>query len=250
MAKIIRDYIDHWFDYGLDVDNRTIYLGSASYEEGGGESGVDHLMAEYFIKAIHMLERASSNQDKPIFVIMNNPGGDWYHGMGIFDAIRACKNHVTIKVFGHAMSMGSIILLAADERIMSPNSKFMIHYGYDGCNNHSKIFEKWGDEGKRINYHMENIYLDDMMQKDKIMAEAGQEDYMETVLANIMNKQQELQYPPPKKIKYHFSKDPEKRREDIRKILIQMLNFDTILTAQETVDIGFSDSVLEDKVQE
>ena len=207
MARIVRDHIDHWFDYGLDMDNRTIYLGSASYDDDGGESGVDHLMAEFFIKSIHMLEMASSNKEKPITVIMNNPGGDWYHGMGIFDAIRACKNHVTIKVFGHAMSMGSVILLAADERIMSPNSKFMIHYGTEGGYNHSKIFAKWADEGKRINYHMENIYLDDLMEKDKTMAEAGHRDYMEFILATIINKQQELQYPSPKQVKYNFSKD-------------------------------------------
>ncbi len=250
MARIVRDHIDHWFEYGLDMDNRTIYLGSASYDMDGGESGVDHLMAEFFIKSIHMLEKASSSAEKPILVIMNNPGGDWYHGMAIFDAIRACKNHVTVKVFGHAMSMGSIILQAADERVMSVNSKFMIHYGYDGAYNHSKIFSKWSDEGKKINYVMENIYLDDMMEKDRIMIESGQENYLETILANIINKQKELEYPTPKKVKYHFSKEPEKRREDVRKILIEMLNFDTILTAQETVDIGLADKILEDKVQE
>ena len=39
-----------------------------------------------------------------------------------------------------------------------PFKEFMIHYGYNGISGHAKTFEKWADEGKRINYEMENIY--------------------------------------------------------------------------------------------
>ena len=155
-----------WFDQNLDIETRTIYMGSmgSSYEEG--ESGVDNFMAEYFIKGMHFLE---SRGKKPINIIMNNPGGDWYHGMAIYDSIKysSCVN--SIKVYGHAMSMGSIILQAADERIMMPSSRFMIHYGTDGKYSHSKITEKWAEEAKRNNHDMENIYLDKMLEKEEEM---------------------------------------------------------------------------------
>ena len=95
-------------------------------------------MAERAIKALHILDSTAPTGDKPITVIMNNPGGDEYHGMAIYDAIKSCKNHVTIVVFGMAMSMGSIILQAADKRVMSANSRVMIHYGTWGINDHPK----------------------------------------------------------------------------------------------------------------
>ena len=154
MAGIIRENIDRWFDYNLDVDNRTLYMGSVGKDIEGSESGVDNSMAEFFIKGLHVLE---SKGDKPITIIMNNPGGDWYHGMAIYDAINNSKCYCTIKVYGHAMSMGSIILQSGHHRIMMPNSRFMIHYGYDGRYGHSKIFEKWGEECKRLNMDMEKI---------------------------------------------------------------------------------------------
>jgi len=198
MARIARDDIDHWFDFGVSVPSNTLYMGSAEYDaEGERENGVDFLMAERTIKGLHLLDQ---KKDKPITIIMNNPGGDVYHGAAIYDAIKGCKNHITIKVYGHAMSMGSIILQAADERIMAPNSKFMIHYGTWGINgSHTKTFQKWAEECKRYDKWMIDMYLERIREKHP---------------------------------KYS------------RKKVDEMCNFDTILTAKETVDLGFADKVL------
>ena len=226
-----------WFDHNLDLDSRTIYMGSLGYSPEGGESGVDHLMSEYFIKGMHLLESRKSEGD--IKILMNNPGGEWYHGMAIYDAIRNSKCHCTIKVYGHAMSMGSIILQAADHRIMMPNSRFMIHYGYNGLSGHTKIFEKWAEEGKKINYTMENIYLESLMEKE----ENEGNGYIAKVLSDVINRQRALEIPRPQEVKYSFSKSPSKKREEIRTVLKEMLNFDTILTARETVNLGLADEI-------
>ncbi len=161
MARINRDDVDKLYDYDLYIPSRTIYMGSVESSIDGGESGVEAVMAERVIKALHLLDQ----KDEPITIIMNNPGGDWYHGMAIYDAIKACQSHVTVKVMGMAMSMGGVILQAADARIMSPNSRFMMHYGYMGWEGHSKTFDKWGDENKRINKEMEDIFLDKIRKK-------------------------------------------------------------------------------------
>jgi ATP-dependent Clp endopeptidase proteolytic subunit ClpP len=159
-----------------------------------GDSGVDAIMAERVIKALHLLDQ----KDEPITIIMNNPGGDWFHGMAIYDAIKACQSHITIKVYGMAMSMGGVILQAADKRIMMPNAKFMMHYGYMGWDGHSKTFDRWAAENKRINKEMEQIFLDKMQE----------------VNANFTLKQLE-----------------------------DLLDHDTIYTAQETVNMGLADEV-------
>ena len=131
---------------------------------------------------------------------MNNTGGDVYHGLAIFDAIKTCKNHVNIIVYGHAMSMGSIILQAADERIMTPNSRMMIHYGEDGVWAHPKIVLQWAKEGKKINEWMLDLYLE--------------------------------------KIREKHPKFTRKKVDDI-------CDFDTFFNAQEAVDMGLADRILE-----
>jgi ATP-dependent protease ClpP protease subunit len=247
--KLTHDDVDKFFEYGIDIPNRTIYLGEAAYDEYGNGNGVDFFMAERFIKALHILDNTPVPQgkDNSIIVITNNPGGSWYDGMAMYGAIKACKNPVTFKMYGYAMSMGSIIPQAADERIIDKYCRFMIHYGYDGSSGHSKIFEKHGDEGKKVNYAMENIYLDQMLEKDEEQGKQGEANYLERVLADVVNKQQSLDYPPPEKlIKYKFSKDPEQRREDVRKVLKELLNFDTFLTAEETVALGLADKVADE----
>lgn len=201
MARLNKDHIDYFFDYGLDMDNRTIYLGSAEYDEEGDASGVDFYMTEKFIKALHLLEKTGPNGDRPIHIMMNNPGGCMINGMAIYDAIKAAKNHVTITVYGDACSMGCIILQAADERILAPHSVVMFHEGYDGYNsNHPEIIRRWVKFNERYANFLDNI-----------------------LLTKIKEKQPDL-------------KDKK----------FQELNvFDTIFTAQEAVDFGLADKILE-----
>lgn len=159
MPKFFKENLDRFFDYDVDLTSRTMYLGSINADENG-ESGVDCSMAERAIKALHILDSLYPDGDKPITVIMNNPGGDVIHGMAIYDFIKGCRNHVTIKVYGQAMSMGSIILQAADQRLLSPNSKVMIHYGTVGFDHmHAKDAERWMRASKIDDAETEQLYL-------------------------------------------------------------------------------------------
>ena len=51
MAKLNKDDIDKFHNYGIYVPNRTIYMGSEFFDSDG-ESGTDGKMAETFIKNI------------------------------------------------------------------------------------------------------------------------------------------------------------------------------------------------------
>jgi len=155
MPKINRDDIDKLYDYDLFIPTRTIYIGSNTVHEEN-ESGVDADLSARVIKALHILDQ----KEEPITIILNNPGGHYYHGMAIYDAIKGCKSHVTIKVYGMAMSMAAVILQAADKRIMMPNARFMVHYGESGFVGHSKTFDKWAEENKKINARIEQILLE------------------------------------------------------------------------------------------
>jgi len=229
--------LEKWFELNVDIDTRTIYLGSAGYDLDGGETGVDHMMAEYLIKGMHTLE---SKNKKPILIMMNNSGGDWYHGMAIYDAIHCSPCVCTIKVYGYAMSMGSIILQAADERIMMPNSRFMIHYGTDGVSAHTKIVERWADESKRLSWEMENIYINVLLEKEDKMGDG----YLAKVIPKILEDQRKFELSSKtKRKKLSFSKDRETKADELRDIVKEMLNYDTILKPHDTVALGFADSV-------
>lgn len=154
--RFTRDDIDKFHDYGIYIPKRTIYLGSENVEDGE-EAGVDADMARKIIKNLTILDTV---KEEEITIIMNNPGGDVNHGLAIYDAIKSCRSHVTVKVFGYAMSMGSVILQAADNRVMSPNAVQMIHYGQMAIDKHQKVVYKHADEAKRIDRWMEKMYLD------------------------------------------------------------------------------------------
>ncbi len=162
MARVNRDDISFFHSFGIYVPKRLIYMGSERYDINDGESGTDGSMAEHMIKNLNILESMS---EEPITIIMNNIGGDEYHGFAIYDAIKACKSHITVKVFGHAMSMGSIILQAADTRLISETSRQMIHYGTWNFSGHAKTTQKWAEEGKKIDGWMENMYLQRIKEK-------------------------------------------------------------------------------------
>jgi ATP-dependent protease ClpP protease subunit len=164
MAKRVnRDDIDKFHDYSLHIPSRTLYMGSEGYDNDGNESGVDGLLVERFIKNLHILDALSND---PITVILNNVGGDVHHGFAIYDAIKCTKSKVTIRVFGHAMSMGSIILQAADERLMSRNASQMIHYGTLYIDGHVKTAQKWLKESQNWNKFFEKVYLSRIQKKN------------------------------------------------------------------------------------
>ena len=157
MSKVVRESIDRFFDYDVHPESRTIYAGCVYSDQDSGGSGVEAHMAERVIKGLHSF---SATPDKPVKIILNSPGGNWYDGMAIYDAIKASPCHVTIEVLGHAMSMGSIILQAADERVIHPNATIMVHDGSDAFCGHSRNFEMWAKESVRLRKRMYELYAE------------------------------------------------------------------------------------------
>lgn len=157
-----RDDLEIFHTFDVYTPSRTIYLGSVHVSVADGESGCDASLAERTAKNLHFLE--SLSQD-PITVVLNNPGGELYQAMAIVDSIRACKSEVIVKVVGVAMSAGSIILQAADKRIVTPNSTLMVHYGQGSVEEDAKTFQKAAKEHARLDRWMENLYLSRIQEK-------------------------------------------------------------------------------------
>ncbi len=167
MGRYTKDDLDRYFEYNVFPSKRLLYLGSRS-DMDGAESGVNYEMFDCFLKGITYLD---SIADSPITVHMNTDGGDWYHGMAMFRAIRACRSHVTVMAWGYACSMGSVILQAADTRVLARNCVVMIHDGTGGIppNAGAKTEEAWAEQSKKTRVEMYQIFLERMKVADHRM---------------------------------------------------------------------------------
>ena len=109
---------------------------------------IDKKMAEKVVSQLLMLE---AENDNPIKVFIDSPGGDVDSAYAIFDMIRFVKPKVTMIAMGLAASAGALILLAGEkeERFGFPNSHYLIHQPLSGVRGvateieiHAKEIEK------------------------------------------------------------------------------------------------------------
>ncbi len=62
-----------------------------------------------------------------VFVDINSPGGDFFEGVAIYNALRAHPAKVTVRVLGVAASAASVIAMAADVMQIGKASFLMVH---------------------------------------------------------------------------------------------------------------------------
>lgn len=150
-------------NYGVDVDNRVIYLHSELELVNDEENGIDFRNANRFIKNINYLSSISKD---PIVISQCTVGGDWNYGMAIYDAILNCPCEVTIDCYAHSRSMSSIIPQAADYRRIHENCDFMIHYGTTNESGYYKAVKSSVEYTELLNRKMIDIYGRVMMHSE------------------------------------------------------------------------------------
>lgn len=64
-----------------------------------------------------------------IRIVLCSPGGDAEWGMAIYDMIRLSQSPTIIEGYGMVQSMAAVLLQSAKIRLLSPESRFMIHNG-------------------------------------------------------------------------------------------------------------------------
>jgi ATP-dependent protease ClpP protease subunit len=148
------DILQDIHNYGISFSSREIFLHNF-YGSEESNPGVEYRMANTFIKNITTLNRKSSDD---ILVHMHSIGGEWSDGIAIFDAISMSKSKVSIIVYGQAESMSGVILQSADQRIMTKNSYFMLHYGSSGIGGEYNNVHNWMKFEEQICNTMFDIY--------------------------------------------------------------------------------------------
>ena len=98
------------------LESRSLFLSEA----------VTSNTAKKFVTDLLTLD--AQNQD-PIYLYVNSPGGEVNSGFSIYDTIRFIGSPVTVITTGLCASIATIINIAVpkERRLSTPNSKFLIH---------------------------------------------------------------------------------------------------------------------------
>lgn len=151
---------DSWelfFEHDFFPEIRTIYIG-ATKREHEDKVYINEYSAENLIKGLLILQHQST--EKPINLIINTMGGNVYQAMAMYDAIKSSPCEIIATATGALMSSGTLIIQAADVRMATPNTTFMIHNGSDSYDGETINFERWAEFSKTMRSRFYDIYAE------------------------------------------------------------------------------------------
>lgn len=148
------DQISLIHNYNISFATKTMFLTGEVNDE----------FAVNALKNLHILNQTSGM----ITIYLNSNGGDVSAGRVVYDALKGSSNYVRIICAGDIMSCATIILMAADERVMLPNAKLMMHAGEQSiADHHPQNLEKWVEQMKAESSFMNKAYLERINEKRK-----------------------------------------------------------------------------------
>jgi len=158
-----------------------------------------------------LLYLESQNSSEDIHLYINSPGGSVTAGLAIYDTMQFISSPVSTIVIGQAASMGSFLAQAGEpgKRFVLPESRTMIHRVSSGT------------PGTRGSVHVQELQFEDAirsMEESKRLNERLTQLYVK-----------------------HNSKG--KSYDE----MFDQMKFDTFLSAEEAVENGLADKVIEKK---
>jgi len=120
-ARIGKDWIDAYFDYGVDRTNRRIFM----------FDGVDETSIGTVIKGLYYMNAEST--EKPIELFIGSFGGSEYEMYALYDVIGTLQAPVHITAIGKCMSAAPLLVARGEpgHRYATPNTWFMVHQSWD-----------------------------------------------------------------------------------------------------------------------
>lgn len=120
-ARITKDWIDAYFDYGVDRTNRRIFM----------FDGVDETSIGTVIKGLYYMNAESG--EKPIELFIGSFGGSEYEMYALYDVIGTMKAPVHTTAIGKCMSAAPLLVARGEPgyRYATPNTWFMVHQSWD-----------------------------------------------------------------------------------------------------------------------
>lgn len=146
-----------WDVYSRMLKDRIVFLHGV----------VEENMANHLVAQLLLLE--SQDNESPINMYVNSPGGAVTHGLAIYDTMQFIKSPIHTIVIGQAASMGSLLAQAGVKRYMTQNARHMIHRvssGTGGTSGSIHVQElefedarRHLEESKSLNKRLTEIYV-------------------------------------------------------------------------------------------
>ena len=141
--------------FNINYDTRELFLGFRDDDEEA--QYVTPKMTSLLLKNLRWLNSVSKD---PILIHMSSPGGYVADSFTIYEAVKNSTAHVTMVGYGEIMSAAVLIMLAADTRLLTKTSSFMVHgsnSGFEGGANH---LQSSLEEVKRLEKVTYELYAD------------------------------------------------------------------------------------------
>lgn len=117
----------------------------------GGEWGVS---AKEFGAALDALP----DDTQEIRLHINSPGGEVFEAIAILNQLRNHQARVVTVVDGLAASGASVVAMAGDELVMSPNTELMIHDAWGICIGNAEDMRELGTRLDKISNNIADVY--------------------------------------------------------------------------------------------
>lgn len=161
-----------------NLDDRRIVL------EGVINDSILQDVMLYIIKWNKEDKDKAKEKCKPIYLYLNNYGGDTIAGLNLIDLISASHVPVYAVVLGRAYSMACLLLASCHKRYCLPNSVVLMHdgnTGYQGSTGKAKDFNKFTDKLEEIvknlivtKTNITSEYYDEIYEREMYMFGSGQ----------------------------------------------------------------------------
>lgn len=191
-------------EYWVDLASRQLWIRGIDANPSDfdlGEPGVEFMMASKTIMNLNLLKMDSDL--KPVVAHLHTCGGNWTEGIALYDAIRFMPYEVYMVSYTHARSMSSIMLQAANIRILMPNSYFLFHEGswaFEGTHKAAVSNMEWDLQCSK---KMIEIYVDNSISSKKFKGKSR--SYVEKYFQDIMDKKEDVFLTPKEAVEWNLA---------------------------------------------
>lgn len=158
--------------FNLATDGRSSIrisgpIGSSWWDDSGTTSS-------QFVEALDAIPKG-----KPVALYVNSEGGSIKDGLEIFNAIKSRSEDVTAHITGYALSIASVIPLAAGKVVTPKGSVWMLHKPWTGQQGNADDMRKAADMLDKHEDALVSIYSDETGQTpEKIRADLSAETWL------------------------------------------------------------------------
>ena len=136
---------------------RVLNEGTKAVIEIDGNIGENWFIGEgHTLKSIKAQIEAGDYSE--VIVNIKSDGGDLIEGFAMFDYLKGLSAKVTARLTGLVASAATIVAMAADEREITPNARFMIHRSATATFGNEEAHEKAAQALKRFDDDIINTY--------------------------------------------------------------------------------------------